>query len=133
MQKSWGKASDPAKGETNFQTLHRLTIAREICEITRRAVHDPLTLHAALGSFENLFQAVAAGTPLTSCVLKAQGSNGGTIQFTFTYVYVRSNVTTAATSGSLMAPRTAYVDATLLYSAIAVTQTGSTVGDGGTS
>lgn len=92
----------------------------------------PLTLHAALGSFENLFQAVAAGTPFTSCVLNTQGSNGGAIQFTFTSVYV-SNVTAAATSASLMAPRTAYVAATLLYSAVAVTQAGSTVDDGGTS
>jgi hypothetical protein len=32
-----------------------------------------------------------------------------------------------------MAPRTAYVDATLLFSSIAVTQAGNTVDDGGTS
>lgn len=92
----------------------------------------PLNLHAALGSFENLFQAVAVGVPFTSCVLNTQGSNGGAIQFTFKTVYV-SNVTAAATAGSLMAPRTAYVDATLLYSSIAVTQAGNTVDDGGTS
>jgi hypothetical protein len=30
----------------------------------------PLSLHAALGSFETLFQAVAAGVPFSSCVLR---------------------------------------------------------------
>ncbi|HEY2780606.1 MAG TPA: hypothetical protein VGI90_07520 [Steroidobacteraceae bacterium] len=92
----------------------------------------PLNLHAALSSFEKLFQAVAAGVPFTSCALNTQGSNGGAIQFTFNSVFV-SNVTAAATAASAMAPRTAYVDATLLYSSIAVTQAGNTVDDGGTS
>jgi hypothetical protein len=91
----------------------------------------PLELHAALGSFQTLFQAVAAGTPFSTCVLNTQAS-GGAIQFTFTSVYVQ-NVTAAATSSSLMAPRTAYVDASLLYSTVSVTQAGNTVDDGGTS
>ena len=72
----------------------------------------PLSLHAALGSFETLFQAVALGVPFSSCVLNTQGSNGGAIQFTFNSVYVQS-VTAVATAGSPMAPRTAYVDASL--------------------
>ena len=92
----------------------------------------PLSLHAALGSYETLFQAVATGTPFSSCVLNTLGSNGGAIQFTFTSVYV-SNVTAVATSSSSLAPRTAYVDAAFLYSAVAVTQAGTTVDDGGTS
>lgn len=92
----------------------------------------PLSLHAALGSFGTLFQAVAAGVPFTSCVLNTQASNGGAIQFTFTSVYVQS-VTAVATSSSPMAPRTAYVDASLLYSSVSVTQAGSTIDDGGTS
>jgi hypothetical protein len=92
----------------------------------------PLSLHAALGSFGTLFQAVAAGVPFTSCVLNTQASNGGAIQFTFSSVYVES-VTAVATSSSPMAPRTAYVDASLLYSSVSVTQAGTTVDDGGTS
>jgi hypothetical protein len=92
----------------------------------------PLSLHAALGSFNTLFQAVAAGVPFASCTLNTLGSNGGAIQFTFTSVYV-SSATAVATSSNSMAPRTAYVDAALLYSAVAVTQAGNTVDDGGTS
>ncbi len=92
----------------------------------------PLDLHAALVSFETLFQAVAAGVPYGSCVLNTQGSNGGAIQFTFTSVYV-SAVTASATSATGMSPRTAYVDASLLYSSVAVMQGGNTVDDGGTS
>jgi hypothetical protein len=92
----------------------------------------PLSLHAALGSFETLFQAVAAGVPFSSCVLTTQASNGAPIQFTFTSVYVES-ATAVATSSSSMAPRTAYVDASLLYASVAVTQAGNTVDDGGTS
>jgi hypothetical protein len=92
----------------------------------------PLSLHAALGSFSTLFQAVAAGVPFSSCVLNTQASNGGAIQFTFSSVYVES-VTAAATSSSAMAPKTAYVDASLLYSSVSVTQAGSTIDDGGTS
>jgi hypothetical protein len=92
----------------------------------------PLDLHAALGSFGTLFQAVAAGVPFSSCVLNTQASNGGAIQFTFSSVYVES-VTAVATSSSSMAPRTAYVDASLLYSSVSVSQAGTTVDDGGTS
>lgn len=92
----------------------------------------PLSLHAALGSFGTLFQAVAGGVPFSSCVLNTQASNGGAIQFTFSSVYVQS-VTAVATSSSAMAPRTAYVDASLLYSSVSVTQAGSTIDDGGTS
>jgi hypothetical protein len=92
----------------------------------------PLNLHAALVSFETLFQAVAAGVPYTSCVLNTQGPNGGAIQFTFKSVYV-SSVTASATSATVESPKTAYVDASLLYSSVAVTQGGNTVDDGGTS
>ena len=92
----------------------------------------PLDLHAALGSFDTLFQGVSSGVPFSSCTLNTLGSNGGAIQFTFTTVYV-SGVTAVATSSNSMAPRTAYVDATLLYSSVAVTQAGTTVDDGGTS
>jgi hypothetical protein len=92
----------------------------------------PLNLHAALVSFETLFQAVAAGVPYTSCVLNTQGPSGGAIQFTFTSVYV-SAVTASATSATVASPKTAYVDASLLYSSVAVTQGGNTVDDGGTS
>jgi hypothetical protein len=92
----------------------------------------PLNLHAALVSFETLFQAVSAGVPYTSCVLNTQGSNGGAIQFTFSSVYVNT-VTASATSATVMSPKTAYVDASLLYSSVVVTQGGNTVDDGGTS
>ena len=92
----------------------------------------PLSLHAALGSYSTLFRAVAAGVPFSSCTLDTLGSNGGAIQFTFSSVYV-SNVTAVATASNSQSPRTAYVDATLLFSAVSVTQAGSTIDDGGTS
>jgi hypothetical protein len=92
----------------------------------------PLNVHAALVSFETLFKAVAGGVPYTNCVLNTQGNNNGAIQFTFTTVYV-STMTAVATSASATSQRTSYVDATLLYSSVAVTQGGSTVDDGGTS
>lgn len=92
----------------------------------------PLSLHAALGSYSTLFRAVAAGVPFSSCTLDTVGSNGGAIQFTFSSVYV-SSVTAVATSANSLSARTAYVDATLLFSGVAVTQAGSTIDDGGTS
>ena len=92
----------------------------------------PLSLHAALGSYSALFQAVAAGVPFSTCTLDTLGSNGGAIQFTFNSVYV-SSVTAVATSNNALSARTAYVDATLLFSAVAVTQAGNTIDDGGTS
>jgi hypothetical protein len=92
----------------------------------------PLNLHAALGSFETLFQAVATGVPFSSCVLNTLGSNGGAIQFTFSSVYV-SSVTAVAPPTHLPTGRTAYVDAALLYTAVTVTQAGATIDDGGTS
>ncbi|HEY6621644.1 MAG TPA: hypothetical protein VIY68_19045 [Steroidobacteraceae bacterium] len=92
----------------------------------------PLALHAALGSYSTLFQAVAAGVPFSSCTLNTLGSNGGAIQFTFNTVYV-SSVTAVATSANSLSARTAYVDATLLFSGVAVTQAGNTIDDGGTS
>jgi hypothetical protein len=92
----------------------------------------PLNIHAALVSFQTLFQAVAGGVPYSSCVLTTQGQNGGGIQFTFTSVFV-STMTAVATSASASTQRTSYVDATLLYSSVAVTQGGNTVDDGGTS
>ena len=92
----------------------------------------PLSFHAALSSFDTLFQAVAVGMPFSSCVLNTQGSSGSALQFTFKTVFVQ-NVTAVATSGSPWAPRTAYVDASLLYSSVSVTQAGNTVDDGGTS
>jgi ABC-type maltose transport system permease subunit len=92
----------------------------------------PLTLHAALSSYSTLFQAVAAGVPFSSCTLNTLGSNGGAIQFTFNTVYV-STLTAVATSANSMSGRTAYVDATLLFSGVAVTQAGNTIDDGGTS
>jgi hypothetical protein len=92
----------------------------------------PLSLHAALGSYSTLFRAVAAGVPFSSCTLDTMGSNGGAIQFTFNTVYV-SSVTAVATSANSLSARTAYVDATLLFSGVAVTQAGNTIDDGGTS
>ena len=92
----------------------------------------PLSLHAALGSYSTLFRAVAAGVPFSSCTLDTMGSNGGAIQFTFNSVYV-SSLTAIATSANSMSARTAYVDATLLFSGVEVTQAGSTIDDGGTS
>jgi hypothetical protein len=92
----------------------------------------PFSLHAALGSYSTLFRAVAAGVPFSSCTLDTMGSNGGAIQFTFNTVYV-SSVTAVATSANSLSARTAYVDATLLFSGVAVTQAGNTIDDGGTS
>jgi hypothetical protein len=92
----------------------------------------PLSLHAALGSYSTLFQAVAAGVPFSSCTLETLGSNGGAIQFTFSSVYV-SSVTAVATSNNSLSARTAYVDATLLFAGVTVTQAGNTIDDGGTS
>jgi hypothetical protein len=92
----------------------------------------PLSLHAALSSYSTLFRAVAAGVPFSSCTLDTMGSNGGAIQFTFNTVYV-STLTAIATSANSLSARTAYVDATLLFSGVAVTQAGNTIDDGGTS
>lgn len=93
---------------------------------------NPLTVHAALVSFDTLFQAVTAGVPYSSCVLNTQGTGGGAIQFKFHSVYV-SALTASATSATVLTPKTSYVDATLLFSSVAVTQAGNTVDDGGTS
>lgn len=86
----------------------------------------------AAAAKSRLSYAVAAGVPYSSCVLNTQGSSGGAIQFAFTNVYV-SGLTASAISATVMSPKTAYVDATLLFSSVAVTQGGNTVDGGGTS
>jgi hypothetical protein len=92
----------------------------------------PLTLHAALGSFETLFASEATGAVMPSCTLTTLASNGNNIVFTLKSVTV-STVTAAAGSPTAFSPRTAYVKATLLYGAVEVTESGSSADDGGAS
>ncbi len=102
--------------------------------VTGSAVQNslmPLDIHAALVSFSTLFQAVAAGTPYTSCTLTTQGASGGNITFTFQTVYV-STMNAVASSATSTTPKNTYVDAALLYSSVQVNQGGNTIDDGGT-
>ncbi|HEX3913343.1 MAG TPA: hypothetical protein VHW71_07545 [Steroidobacteraceae bacterium] len=92
----------------------------------------PLTLHAALGSFETLFASSATGQLIPSCTLSTRGSNGNNIVFTLKSVTV-TTVTAAAGSATAFSSRTAYVKATLNYTAVEVTEAGGGADDGGAS
>lgn len=92
----------------------------------------PLTLHAALGSFETLFASSATGQVIPSCTLSTRASNGNNIVFTLKSVTV-TTVTAAAGSATAFSPRTAYVKATLNYAAVEVTEAGGAADDGGSS
>jgi hypothetical protein len=92
----------------------------------------PLTLHAALGSFETLFASSASGAMIPACTLTTRASNGNNIAFTLKSVTV-STVTAVAGSPTAFSPRTAYVQATLSYSAVEVTESGGGADDGGAS
>lgn len=92
----------------------------------------PLTMHAALGSFETLFASSATGQVIPTCTLTTRASNGNSIVFTLKSVTVAS-VTAAAGSASAFSARTAFVKATLNYGAVEVTEAGNAADDGGAS
>ena len=91
-----------------------------------------LTINAALGSFQMLYQNAAAGTIMPTCTLSTLASNGDTVQFVMTSVQVKS-VAAQASSVSVAAPATSFVNAVLGYGSVTVIDTGSGADDGGAS
>jgi len=92
----------------------------------------PLTVNAALGSFETLLQAGTGGTVIPSCTLTTQASNGDTVQFTLKSVAVVS-VSALASAATAVAPATSYAKGTLTYTSISVLDAGGGADDGGAS
>jgi hypothetical protein len=93
---------------------------------------QPLVLHAALSSFDTLFQQSLTGGHFDTCVLTTQASSGDTIQFHLNVVLVAS-VAAVATSATAQSPSSAFVDATLVYGSVTVKGPANAADDGGTS
>jgi hypothetical protein len=91
-----------------------------------------LTINAALGSFQTLFQSSTAGTVMSTCTLSTLASNGDTVQFIMKSVQVKS-VAAQASSASVAAPAASFVNAVLGYASVTVVDTGGGTDDGGAS
>lgn len=91
-----------------------------------------LTINAALGSFQTLFQNATAETVMRTCTLSTLASNGDTVQFIMKSVQVRS-VAAQASSASVTSPAASFVNAVLGYASVTVVDTGGGTDDGGAS
>jgi hypothetical protein len=91
-----------------------------------------LTLNAALGSFQTLFQTASAGTVMPTCTLSTVASNGDTVQFVMKSVQVKS-VSALASAASVATPATSFVNAVLGFTSVTVVDTGGGTDDGGAS
>jgi hypothetical protein len=96
-----------------------------------KVTFQPLVVHAALSSFETLFEQTVSGGHFSNCTLTTQASNGDHVQFTMQLVAVDS-VNAIASSATSQSPHYAYVEAHLLYGGIQVSEPNG-ADDGGTS
>jgi Type VI secretion system effector, Hcp len=96
-----------------------------------KVTFQPLVVHAALSSFETLFQQTVSGGHFSTCTLTMQASNGDRVQFTMQLVAVDS-VNAIASSATSQSPNYAYVEAHLLYGAVQVSAPNG-ADDGGSS
>jgi hypothetical protein len=96
-----------------------------------KVTFQPLVVHAALSSFETLFEQTVSGGHFSTCTLTTQASNGDHVQFTMQLVAVDS-VNAIASAATSQSPHYAYVEAHLLYGAIQVSAPNG-ADDGGSS
>jgi hypothetical protein len=96
-----------------------------------KVTFQPLVVHAALSSFETLFEQTVSGGHFSTCTLTTQASNGDHVQFIMQLVAVDS-VNAIASAATSQSPHYAYVEAHLLYGAIQVSAPNG-ADDGGSS
>jgi hypothetical protein len=96
-----------------------------------KVTFQPLVVHAALSSFQTLFEQTVSGGHFSNCTLTTQASNGDNVQFSLQLVVVES-VNAIASSATSQSPHYAYVEAHLVYGAIQVSGSNG-ADDGGSS